>query len=88
MTDQVNIVIQVTSKFIVDAVDSTARVANKLTLRHFVFDVRTRQVNGEHYQRKTNDIDSIYSRIHNIHMPGKWIFFDSLCNVVCTCKIK
>jgi len=49
MADQVNIVVQVTSKLVVDAGDGTTRVADKLALRHFVFDVWTCQVDGEHY---------------------------------------
>jgi len=50
MANQVYIVIQVTSKLVVDASDGATCVPDKLPLRHFVFDVRTRQVDGQHYQ--------------------------------------
>jgi len=60
MANEVNVVVQVSSKLIIDAGDSATCVADELSLRHFVFDVRTRQINGEHYQRETNDVDSIY----------------------------
>lgn len=59
MADQVDIVVQVTGKFVVDAGDSAACVADEFPLRHFVFDVWTRQVDREHYQRETDDVDSI-----------------------------
>ena len=50
MTDQVDVVVQVSSKLVVDADDGTTCVANELPLRHFIFDVWTCEIDRQHDQ--------------------------------------
>jgi len=50
VANQVNIVIQVSSKLVIDAGDGATCVPDELPLRHFVFDVRTGEVDGQHYK--------------------------------------
>jgi len=87
MADQVYIVVQVSSKLIVDASDGAARVPDELPLRHFVFDMRTCQVDGQHYQRETDDVDSICRRPQASRQSVCWVTirYDS---VYLTCSKK
>ena len=62
MADQVDIVIEVSGKLVVDVSDSAARIPDEFSLRHFVFDVRTCEVDRQHYQRETDDVDGVYTR--------------------------
>ena len=51
MTNQVNVVIEMSSKITVNTLRRTTGVFDELTLGHFVLDMWTTQINGEHYER-------------------------------------
>ncbi len=63
MTNQVNVVIEVAYKVIRDIMCRSASVSDKLPLGHFVFDMGTRQVNGQQDQTVAQHIHSICGEI-------------------------
>ena len=57
---QVNIVIQMTAPLVVNTMThSPTDIANKFTFRHFILNVWTRQIDGQHDERKADDVHSI-----------------------------
>ena len=56
MTDQINVVIKVADEIIADPGCGLSCVANELSLRHLVFDMWTRQVDGKHDEGVTKDV--------------------------------
>lgn len=79
MANQVNVVIEVTYKVIRDIMCCSASVPDKLSLRHFVFDVGAGQVNGQQDQTVAQHIHSICREmIPNSDQTGLFQVFHKL----------
>lgn len=60
MSDEVNVVIKMPGELVVNACNGTTSVANELAFGHLVLDMRTGQVDGQHDEGETNDVNSVY----------------------------
>ena len=73
VTNKVDVVIEMSSKVLVDVSGCASRVAYKLALGHLVFDVRTRKVDGEKDEGKADDVDRVCARRTNVSQETKTI---------------
>ena len=59
VTSQVDVVIEMPGEVVVDALCCAPRVADELSLRHLVLDVRTRQIHREEDEREAHHVNRV-----------------------------
>ena len=71
VTNKIDVVIEMSSKVLVDVSGCASRVADELAFGHLVFDVRTRKVDGEEDEGEADDVDRVCARRAKVSQETK-----------------